>query len=137
MSQISLIREESRGKGAKRTIKLAAIAAGGTKQYDYNDAKLRGVIREYGYFNQISVMNNGAIDIEISLDFADAKTYPIAGASSLSLDEVNYQSFNVVNLDAVNPTIIDKITVVCTHERSLEREPMKTKKQIYRDGGGF
>lgn len=134
MSQISLIREESRGKGAKRTIKLAAIAAAGMKQYDYNDAKLKGIISEYGYFNQITIMNDGAVDIEIALDFCDNKTYPVVAASSLSLDEINFQSFNIVNLDAANPTTKDKITVIAVHERPLQRESMKTKKQIYRRG---
>jgi hypothetical protein len=134
MSQISLVREEARGKGSKRTIKLAAIAAAGTVQYTKNHTKLKGVINEYGYFNQITVLNNGAVDVEISLDFTDAKTYPVVGSSSISLDEVNFQGFNIVNLDPVNPTVVDKITVIPAFERITLREPMKTKKEIYRRG---
>ena len=132
MSQISLIREEARGKGAKRTIKLAAIAADGFVQYTKDHVKLKGVISEYGYFNQMTVLNNGVVDIEISLDYSEAKTYPVVGASSISLDEVNYQEFNVVNLDGANPTVINKITIIPAFEKSLLREPMKTKKEIYR-----
>ena len=136
MGQVSLVREESRGKGAKRTIKLAAIAASGLIQYTKDSVKLKGVISEYGFFNQITVLNNGAVDIEIALDYSEAKTYPIPAASSISLDEVNYQGFNIVNLDAGNPTVIDKITVIPAFERTTLREPMKTKKEIYKDIGG-
>lgn len=134
MSQISLIREEARGKGAKRTIKLAAIAASGTKQYTKDNSKIKGVISEYGYFNQITVLNNGAVDVEIALDYSDAKTYPIPATSSISLDEVNFQEFNINNLDTVNDTVVDMITVIPAFERTTLREPMKTKKEIYRRG---
>lgn len=134
MTQVSLVREEARGKGAKRTIKLAAIAADGIVQYTKDNIKLKGVISEYGYFNQITVLNNGLVDIEISLDFTEAKTYPIPSASSIALDEISFQGFNIVNLDGVNPTVVDKITVIPAFERTLVREPMKTKKEIYRRG---
>lgn len=134
MSQISLVREEVRAKGAKRTIKLPVIAVGTLKQYTKNDVKLKGVISEFGYFNQITVLNNGTVDIEISLDFSESKTYPVPGASSIGLDEVAYQEFNVVNLDAVNDTVADKITVIAAFEASLLRDKMKTKKELYRRG---
>jgi len=134
MSQVSLIREEVREKGAKRTIKLPAIVAGAMKQYTKDNAKIKSVISEYGFFNQITVLNNGDVDIEIALDFSDAKTYPIPAASSISLDEVSYQEFNIVNLDGVNDTVVDKITVIAAFERSMLREKMKTKKEIYRRG---
>lgn len=124
MTQVSLIRKEVRDKGAKRTIKLAAIAASATKQYTKNDPKLKGVIREYGHFNQITVVNNGAIDIQIELDFTENKTYPVPGTSSISLDEVIFQEFNITNLDAGNPTVINKITVIPAYEKSLLREPI-------------
>jgi hypothetical protein len=58
----------------------------------------------------------------------------VTAASSISLDEVNYQGFNIVNLDAGNPTVIDMITVIPAFERTTLREPMKTKKEIYRRG---
>ena len=135
MSQISLVREEARGKGTKRTIKLASIAAAGLVQYTKNHAKLKGVISEYGFFNQITVLNNGLVDVEIALDYSEAKTYPIPAASSISLDEVNFQEFNVVNLDGSNATVANKISVIPAFERTTLREPMKTKKEIYR--GGF
>ena len=125
---------ESRSKGIKRTIKLPAILAGATKQYTKNDDKIRGAIKEFGYFNQITVLNNGNVDIEISLDFTENKTYPVVAASSLALDEVMYQEFNIVNLDAGNPTVVDKITVIAAYENPLIREKMKTKKELYRRG---
>lgn len=134
MTQISFVREESRGKGSKRTIKLAAIAAGSFVQYAKNHAKLAGVIREYGYFNQITVLNNGSVDIEISLDFTEAKTYPVVATSSISLDEIMFEGFNVINLDAANPTVLDTITVIPAYESPLLREKMKSKKMMLRGG---
>ena len=135
MTQISFIREEARNKGSKRTIKLPAIPASGMLQYTRDNDKLKGVISQYGEFNGISVLNNGAVDIEIALDFAEAKTYPVPGAASIGMDEVTFQGFNIVNLDAVNPTIANKITVTATFERSTLREKMRTKKEIFK--GGF
>ena len=134
MSQISFIRKEAREKGAKRTIKLPVILAADTLQYTKNDTKLKGVINEYGYFNQIVILNNGLVDIEISLDFTETKTYPIPAASSIALDEIMFQEFNVVNLDAGNPTVVDKITIIASYENPLLREKMKTKKEMYRRG---
>jgi uncharacterized membrane protein len=134
MSQISLIREEARGKGAKRTIKLPAIPAGSVIQYTKNHTKLKGVISEYGFFNQVTVLNNGGVDVEIALDFTEAKTYPVPATSSIGLDEVVFQEFNVVNLDGANATVVDMITVIPAFERTTLREPMKSKKEIYRRG---
>ena len=134
MTQVSFIREDSRKKGVKRTIKLPVIAAGATKQYTRNDDKIKGAIKEFGYFNNITILNNGAVDIEVSLDFTEQKTYPIPAASSIGLDEIMYQEFNVVNLDGANDTVVDKITIICSYENPLVREKMKTKKQMY---GGY
>ena len=134
MNQISLVREEGRRKGAKRTIKLAAIAASGMVQYTKNHIKLKGVIAEFGNFNQVTVLNNGGVDVEIALDFTESKTYPVPAASSIALDEVTFQEFNITNLDAGNPTIADKITVIPSFEGSLLREKIKTKKELYRRG---
>ena len=130
MTQISFIEKESRNKGAKRTIKLPAINAASIKQYTKNDDKLKGVIREFGYFNQITVLNNGDVDIEVALDFIDNKTYPVPAASSIGLDEIMFQEFNVVNLDAANPTVVDKITIICAFERPLVRDKMISKKMM-------
>ena len=134
MTQVSFIREESRNKGIKRTIKLPAILAGATRQYTKNDNKIRGAVKEFGYFNQITILNNGLVDIEVSLDFTEAKTYPVPATSSIALDEVMFQEFNVVNLDAGNPTVVDKITIIASYENPLLREKMKTKKEMYRRG---
>ena len=132
MTQISFIREEARNKGSKRTIKLPAILAGEMLQFTRDHDKLKGVISQYGEFNGVTVLNNGAVDVEISLDFAEGKTYPVPAAASVGLDEVTFQGFNIVNLDAVNPTIANKITVTATFERSELREKMRTKKEIFR-----
>ena len=129
MSQYSLIEKESKAKGAKRTIKVPAIATSAVLQYTKDHVKLRDVIRDFGYFNQISILNNGAIDIEIALDFNVNKTYPIPGKSSISIDEIMYQEFNVVNIDAAT-SVKDEITIIAAYEPPLLRERLKSFKQL-------
>ena len=69
----------------------------------------------------------------MALDFSESKAYPVPAASSIALDEINYQGFNIVNLDAVNDTVVDKITVIAAFERVTVREKMKSKKELYKD----
>jgi hypothetical protein len=135
MVQNSFIRKDVRDKGTKRTIKLPAISAGGLKQYTRDHPKLKGALTEYGAFNQVTILNNGSVDIEVSLDYSDSKTYPVVGSSSISLDETVFQEFNVKNLDSANPTIADKITIIVAYENPLLREHMKTKKELF--GGEY
>lgn len=130
MTQYSLVEAESKKRGAKRTIKLPAILAGKMLQYTRNHGKLKQVIREFGYFNQLTVINTGAVNIEIALDFTEEKTYPIPATSTISLDEIMYQEFNITNLDGAAATVKDKITVIATYESPLARERMKKFIQI-------
>jgi hypothetical protein len=122
MTQEVYIRGESRKQGIKRTIKVPIIAAGATKQYDKTHDKLKSGVGVFGSFNAITVMNNDAVDIELVLDYAEEKTYPIPNGSQLSIDEIDYQSFNVVNLDAGTAITADKITVIAIYEPPLLRE---------------
>ena len=133
MSQISLIREESRKRGAKRTIKVPAIVASGMLQYTKDHAKLKGVIRQYGAFNQVVIINNDVVDIQIELDFAENKTYPVSKASSLSIDEITFQEFNITNLDAGAGVTANKITIIASYEAPLIRERLQPKKML----GGY
>lgn len=130
MTQISSVREESKRRGAKRTIKLPAIAAGATKQYTRDNDKIRSVIREYGAFNAISVLNSDVVPIEIALDFAEGKTYPIPANSAISIDEITYQEFNVTNLSAGSAVTVNKITLTLTYEAPLERERFRSFKML-------
>ena len=132
MTQEAYLRTESRKLGIKRTIKVPAILAGATKQYDKTDVKLKSGIAVFGSFNSVSVFNNDTVDIEIALDYAEEKTFPVPNGSSLSMDEIDYQSFNIVNLDAGNPVTENKITVSAIYEPSLLRD----KKIDYKRRGG-
>ena len=122
MTQFSLTRGS---KGIKRTIKVPGIAAGSIKQYNKEEDKFKAVLRRYGAFNQITVLNNDAVNIEIALDYAEEKTYPVPASSSLSLDEVIFQELNIVNLDAVDAVAANKITIICAYEHPLIREEAK------------
>ena len=115
-------KQESLRKGAKRTIKLAAITAGDFVQYTPNHEKLRGVIGTYGYFNTFTVMNNDSVEVQIELDYDENKTYPIPSSSSITVDEVEFLGFNVRNNDSSTATTDNKITIVIGYEPPLIRE---------------
>ena len=132
MTQEAYLRTESRKLGIKRTIKVPAILAGGMIQYDKTHVKLKSGIAVFGSFNSVTVFNNDTVDIEIALDYAEEKTFPVPNGSSLSMDEIDYQSFNIVNLDAGNPVTENKITVSAIYEPSLLRD----KKLNYKRRGG-
>jgi len=125
MVQYSFIREQSRNRGAKRTIKVPAIAANTFKQYLRTDDKLKTVNRKYGCFNAINIMNNDVVDIEIVLDFIASKTYPVPAKGVVSVSEIIFQEFNVVNLDAATDTTANKITITPMYEYPLEKEGTK------------
>lgn len=130
MTQVSLIREESKRRGAKRTIKVPAIAAGAMKQYTKDHDKIKGVIREYGAFNAITILNNDVVAIEIALDFTEGKTYPIPANSSITIEEITYQEFNITNMDASAAVTANAITLTLTYEAPLERERFKSFKMV-------
>jgi hypothetical protein len=128
MTQEVFLRKESRKLGIKRTIKVPSIVASGTKQYDKTHDKLKGGIAVFGSFNSVTVFNNDTVDIEIALDYAEEKTFPVPNGSSLSMDEIDYQSFNIVNLDAGNAVTANKITVSAIYEPSLLRDKLTSYK---------
>jgi hypothetical protein len=130
MTQISFITQESFKKGAKRSISLPAIAPLSFLQYTKDHVKLRDVIRKYGYFNQITVMNNSTVTVNIELDFNDAKTYPIPANSTISIDEIMYQEFNIKNMDAAGTAAANTINIIAGFERPMIRENVLPKKLL-------
>jgi hypothetical protein len=132
MTQEAYIRKESRKLGIKRTIKVPAIVAGGMKQYDKTHDKLKSGIGVFGIFNAITIFNNDVVDVEVALDYAEEKTFPVPNGSQLSIDEVDYQSFNVINLDAGTAVTANKITISAIYEPSLKRDKLTS----YKSRGG-
>lgn len=130
MTQVSKVRSESLMRGAKRTIKIANVTAADFVQYNRDHAKLKDINSKYGAFNQISIFNRDVVDVELELDFCDAKAYPVPAASSLSLDEVIYQGFNLKNLDNSTAVTSDQITVICGFESPLVRERHLNSKKL-------
>lgn len=130
MTQYSKIQKESFERGAKRTILVPQIAVGGFEQFTRDHAKLRDVIRKYGAFNQIAVMNNSSADVNLILDFNDNKSYYVPVSSSIGIDEIMFQEFNIVNMDTAAAVAANTITVVASYESPLLRERMKTMKMF-------
>jgi hypothetical protein len=130
MTQISFVEQESFKKGAKRTIRLPAISPNTFLQYTKDHEKLRDVIRKYGYFNQITVMNNSTVTVNIELDFNEAKTYPVPANSTISIDEIMYQEFNVKNMDAAGTAAVNTINIIAGFERPMVREKVLPKKLL-------
>lgn len=132
MTQEVFLRRESRKLGVKRTIKIPAIAASAMLQYDKTHAKIKSGVGVFGSYNAITIMNNDTVDVEIALDYAEEKTYPVPNGSQLSIEEIDYQGFNITNLDAGTAVTENKITIIATYEPSLLRD----KKINYKRRGG-
>lgn len=113
---------EGRSAGGKRTISLAAIVATKTKQYTPEDVKLKSLLRIRGFLNNMTILNNDAVNIELQLDYSVNKTYFIPAKSSLSLSEVHYEGFNIVNLDNSVDSVVDKIIVSVGYEVPVAKE---------------
>lgn len=120
MTQRSFLQD--RGVGGKRTISLAAIVATKDVQYTPEHVKLKSLLRVMGFLNSITVLNNDEVNVELQLDYNVNKTYFIPAKSSLSLSDIHYEGFNVVNLDASTDSIVDKIIVSVGYEQPLARE---------------
>ena len=115
-------RRESLRKGAKRTIYLPSIPAGEFLQYTPNHPKLSGLINTYGYMNFFSVINNDSVMVEIQLDYNRNKSYPVASSSVITVDNVEFLGFNIVNLNSSTNTTVNKIIVIVGYEPPLLRE---------------
>ena len=113
---------ERRSAGGKRTISLAAIVATKDVQYTPESVKLKSLLRISGFLNSITILNNDEVNVELQLDYNVNKTYFIPAKSSLSLTEVHYEGFNIVNLDASVDSIIDKIIISIGYEAPVLRE---------------
>lgn len=128
MTQEGFIRQESRKHGIKRTIKIPAIVASAMLQYDKTHAKLKSGVGVFGSFNAFSCFNNDTVDIEIALDYAEEKTFPVPSGSMISMDEIDFQGFNITNLDAGAAVTENKITFTAIYEPPVLREKLTSYK---------
>lgn len=115
-------KRESYRKGGKRTIVLPSIAPGDFLQYTYEHPKLSGLIKTYGIFNSITVINNTSADLMIELDFDSNKSYLVVSHSTLTVEEVEYLAFNVINVASDIATEANQCTVVVAYEPPVYKE---------------
>ncbi|RLC79402.1 MAG: hypothetical protein DRI61_07995 [Chloroflexi bacterium] len=115
-------KRESYRKGGKRTILLPSIAPGDFLQYDYQHPKLSGLVKTYGLFNTITVINNTSADLMIELDYSRDKSYLVVSHSTLTVEEVEYLGFNVKNVNSDIATEVNQCTIIVAYEPSLIRE---------------
>jgi len=115
-------KRESYRKGGKRTILLPSIDPGEFIQYTYEHPKLSGLVKTYGLFNAITVINNTSADLLIELDFSKDKSYLVVAHSTLVIEEVEYLGFNVRNINADVATEANQCTIVVAYEPPLIRE---------------
>jgi hypothetical protein len=120
--KVEKLEGRSREVGIKRTIKISAIAASALVQYAKEHPKLKFGNKQYGAYNAISIVNNGAVDIAVALDFSDNKEYVVPAGSMMNIDEIMYQEFNVENLDAGAPVVANKVRVTVIYESPLLRD---------------
>jgi len=122
VNSIESKKRESYRKGGKRTIILPSISPGDFIQYTYEHPKLSGLIKTYGVFNSITVINNTSADLMIELDFNRDKSYLVVSHSTLTIEEVEYLAFNVINIASDIATEANQCTIVVAYEPSVYKE---------------
>ncbi len=115
-------KRESYRKGGKRTIILPSIDPGDFLQYTYEHPKLSGLVKTYGLFNSITVINNTSADLMIELDYSEDKSYLVVSHSTLSVEEVEYLGFNVKNVNSDVASEANQCTIIVAYEPGLIRE---------------
>ena len=84
--------------GILRTIDVGAITASEHKQYGENSTHMSVIRARYGYANYISVTNMClTVNLMLKLDGNPDREVFIPGGSIVSLDNVAFRSFDLVN----------------------------------------
>jgi len=122
VNSIESKKRESYRKGGKRTIVLPSIDPGDFLQYTYEHPKLSGLVKTYGLFNSITVINNTSADLIIELDYSKDKSYLVVSHSTLTVEEVEYLGFNIKNVNADIASEANQCTIIVAYEPSLIRE---------------
>ena len=122
VNSIESKKRESYRKGGKRTILLPSIEPGDFRQYTHEHPKLSGLVKTYGLFNSITVINNTSADLMIELDYSREKSYLVVSHSTISVDEVEYLGFNVKNVASDVASEANQCTVIVAYEPGLIRE---------------
>ena len=122
VNSIESKKRESYRKGGKRTILLPSIEPGDFRQYTHEHPKLSGLVKTYGLFNSITVINNTSADLMIELDYSKDKSYLVVSHSTLSVDEVEYLGFNVKNVASDIASEANQCTIIVAYEPGLIRE---------------
>jgi len=122
VNSIESKKRESYRKGGKRTILLPSIEPGDFRQYTHEHPKLSGLVKTYGLFNSITVINNTSADLMIELDYSREKSYLVVSHSTISVDEVEYLGFNVRNVASDIASEANQCTIIVAYEPGLLRE---------------
>jgi len=122
VNSIESKKRESYRKGGKRTILLPSIEPGDFLQYTHEHPKLSGLVKTYGLFNSITVINNTSADLMIELDYSKDKSYLVVSHSTISIDEVEYLGFNVKNVASDVASEANQCTIIVAYEPGLLRE---------------
>ena len=122
VNSIESKKRESYRKGGKRTILLPSIEPGDFLQYTHEHPKLSGLVKTYGVFNSITVINNTSADLMIELDYSKDKSYLVVSHSTISIDEVEYLGFNVKNVASDVASEANQCTIIVAYEPGLLRE---------------
>jgi len=122
VNSIESKKRESYRKGGKRTILLPSIEPGDFRQYTHEHPKLSGLVKTYGLFNSITVINNTSADLMIELDYSKDKSYLVVSHSTISIDEVEYLGFNVRNVASDVASEANQCTIIVAYEPGLLRE---------------
>lgn len=104
------------------TRKVGIIAAGGTvselvagSSAEIATLRHRGTLETGQAFNWFEIINNDNVELELRPDSSTAITYTIPAKSIRRSDDfgevITFFNLEVVNLDAANATVANKITI--------------------------
>ena len=121
-SPLAALRARSLRGGVKRLFSIPALSAGEMVQYTREHADIRGVLQDYGEFNSMYVINNSDAEIAIDLDFTSSKRTPVPAHMTMTIDQVQYLEFQVVNVETATAITAGQVKITAINERPLARE---------------
>ncbi len=118
-----MLRAAIRKAGYKRTIAIPAMALGTQLQYSRDNAELSPGLKQYGAYNNITIMNlSSLVNLRVNLDFSPTKYIIVPASTTIALDEIVFQEFDIHNLSATDGLVANECWVTISYEPPFKRD---------------